>query len=135
MSTSNRAYDIVIYGASGFVGVLVVRHLAEHAPADVRIALAGRSEVKLAAVRSRAGVDWPIVVAEADDAEALGRMAASTRVVLTTVGPYAKYGRALAHACAAAGTDYVDLTGEVHFVRESIDANHEIGRASCRERV
>jgi short subunit dehydrogenase-like uncharacterized protein len=130
MSQLTREFDVVVYGASGFAGALVARHLADHAPAGARVALAGRSEVKLTAVRAKLGVDWPIVIAEADDAAALGKLAASTRVVITTVGPYAKYGRELAHACAAAGTDYVDLTGEVLFVRESIDANHELARST-----
>jgi short subunit dehydrogenase-like uncharacterized protein len=125
---TEREHDIVVYGASGFVGVLVAQHLAEHAPAGTRIALAGRDEAKLGGVKTRLGVGWPVVVADAADGPALERLAASTRVVLTTVGPYAKYGRTLAHACAAAGTDYVDLTGEVLFARQSIDENHELAR-------
>ena len=128
MSETVRDYDIVVYGASGFVGVLVARYLAEHAPAGTRIALAGRSETRLAAVKAELGVDWPLEFADASDTGALARLAASTRVVITTVGPYAKYGRDLAHACAAAGTDYVDLTGEVLFARASIDDNHELAR-------
>src|ERR1700760_2214 len=99
MSEPTREFDVVLYGASGFVGVLVARHLAEHAPPGARIALAGRSAVKLGAVQAKLGVDWPIVVADAGDAEALSRLAARTRVVITTVGPYAKYGRELVHAC------------------------------------
>jgi short subunit dehydrogenase-like uncharacterized protein len=128
MSEQVRDHDIVVYGASGFVGVLVAQHLAGHAPAGTRIALAGRSEAKLAEVGRRLGVDWPIIVADAADTAALERLAASTRVVLTTVGPYAKYGHPLVRACAAAGTDYVDLTGEVLFARQSIDDNHELAR-------
>jgi len=123
-------HDIVVYGASGFVGVLVARYLAEHAPAGTRIALAGRSQARLAAVRDRLRVDWPILVADATDADGLDRIARSTRVVITTVGPYLKYGTALVHACAAAGTDYVDLTGEVLFTRASIDDNHELARST-----
>src|SRR4051794_28843850 len=130
MSQPTRELDVVVYGASGFVGVLVARHLAEHAPAGARIALAGRSAAKLAAVQAKLGVDWPVVIAEADDAAALERLAGSTRVIITTVGPYAKYGRELVHACAAAGTHYADLTGEVLFVRQSIDANHELARST-----
>ncbi|MEV4702797.1 saccharopine dehydrogenase NADP-binding domain-containing protein [Actinoplanes sp. NPDC049316] len=125
-----RAHDIVVYGATGFVGALVAEHLAGHAPDQTRIALAGRSAERLEAVRRRLGVQWPIIVADAADDAALAELAASTRVVISTVGPYAKYGRALVHACAAAGTDYVDLTGEVLFVRESIDANHELARTT-----
>ncbi|MEV6597819.1 saccharopine dehydrogenase NADP-binding domain-containing protein [Actinoplanes sp. NPDC051346] len=125
-----REHDIVVYGATGFVGVLVAEYLAAHAPDGTRIALAGRSEARLEAVRQRLGVTWPLIVADAADPGALAELAASTRVVVTTVGPYAKYGRALAHACAAAGTDYTDLTGEVLFVRQSIDENHELARST-----
>ncbi|WP_250001499.1 trans-acting enoyl reductase family protein [Actinoplanes sp. M2I2] len=128
MSDQVRDHDIVVYGASGFVGVLTARYLAGHAEPGTRVALAGRSESRVAAVRDKLGVDWPILVADADDADALARMAASTRVVISTVGPYLKYGAALATACADAGTDYVDLTGEVLFARRSIDANHERAR-------
>ncbi|MEU4422723.1 saccharopine dehydrogenase NADP-binding domain-containing protein [Actinoplanes sp. NPDC024001] len=128
MSDGARDLDVIVYGATGFVGVLVARHLAGHAPKGTRIALAGRSAEKLESVRARLGVDWPIIVADAADAAALATMAARTRVVITTVGPYAKYGRVLARACAEAGTDYVDLTGEVLFARDSIDENHEIAR-------
>ncbi len=128
MSDPAREFDVIVYGATGFVGVLVARHLAQHAPAGTRIALAGRSPEKLESVRSRLSVDWPIVVADATDASALDAMAARTRVVITTAGPYAKYGRVLARSCAEAGTDYVDLTGEVLFARDSIDENHETAR-------
>ncbi|MFI7601691.1 saccharopine dehydrogenase family protein [Actinoplanes sp. NPDC049681] len=125
-----RDHDIVVYGATGFVGALVAEYLAGHSPDGVRIALAGRSGERLASLRQRLGVDWPVIVADASDADALAAMAGSARVVVTTVGPYAKYGRALAHACAAAGTDYADLTGEVLFVRQSIDENHELARST-----
>jgi short subunit dehydrogenase-like uncharacterized protein len=128
MTQPTREHDVVVYGATGFAGALVARHLAAHAPAGARLALAGRSETKLTRIRAELGVDWPIVVADASDEPALARLAASTRVVVTTVGPYLKYGRALVAACAAAGTDYADLTGEVLFVRDSIDANHDLAR-------
>jgi len=123
-------HDIVVYGASGFVGELVAKHLADHAPVGTRVALAGRSEGKLAQVKQRLGVDWPIMVADATDAPGLQKIAAAARVVITTVGPYAKYGKTLVQACAAAGTDYVDLTGEVLFARQSIDDNHELARTT-----
>jgi short subunit dehydrogenase-like uncharacterized protein len=125
-----RAYDVVVYGATGFVGRLVAEHLAERAAKDARIALAGRSAGKLAALGETLGVDWPAIVADATDETAMAELAASTRVVITTVGPYGKYGKVLAHACAAAGTDYVDLTGEVLFARDSIDENHELARST-----
>ncbi|BCJ44175.1 hypothetical protein GCM10010168_09880 [Actinoplanes ianthinogenes] len=130
MSDLSRDFDVVVYGASGFVGALVAKHLAGYAPAGTRIALAGRSAAKLADVKSRLNVDWPVLIADAADTEALTSLAARARVVITTVGPYAKYGRPLAHACAAAGTDYVDLTGEVLFARDSIDENHELARST-----
>jgi short subunit dehydrogenase-like uncharacterized protein len=125
-----RDLDVVVYGATGFVGALVAEHLAGHAPEGTRIALGGRSAAKLDRVRARLGLTWPVIVADATDEPALEKLAARTRVVITTVGPYAKYGRALAHACAAAGTDYVDLTGEVLFARASIDENHELARST-----
>ncbi|MFC7490813.1 MULTISPECIES: saccharopine dehydrogenase family protein [unclassified Knoellia] len=126
MSTS-REFDLVLVGATGFVGRLTAAHLAEHAPETVRIALAGRSESRLADVRASlpgAAADWPLLVVDTTDAAAVVDLAGRTRVVVTTVGPYAKLGMPLASACAAAGTHYADLTGEVLFVRDSIDANH-----------
>ncbi len=120
----SREFDIVVFGATGFVGELTARYLAGAAPAGTRIALAGRSAEKLAAVRTRLGdraADWPLIVADADRPSTLDEMVARTRVVCTTVGPYLRYGEALVTAAATAGTDYVDLTGEVPFVRHSID--------------
>ncbi|WP_446664016.1 saccharopine dehydrogenase family protein [Flexivirga sp. B27] len=125
---SNREHDIVLFGATGFVGKLTAEHLARHTPDGVRIALAGRNRAKLETVRSElpgAAADWPVVIADSADAGSLKALAESTRVVITTVGPYAKYGLPLVEACANAGTDYVDLTGEVLFVRESIDRFQE----------
>ncbi|MFI0433923.1 MAG: saccharopine dehydrogenase family protein [Candidatus Nanopelagicales bacterium] len=119
-----RELDVVVYGASGFVGKLLADYLARHAPEGTRIGLAGRSQAKLAAVRDElpaAAHDWPLLIADADDHEALGRMASSTTAVATTVGPYAKYGMGVAAACAANGTHYADLTGEALFVRRCAD--------------
>jgi short subunit dehydrogenase-like uncharacterized protein len=125
-----RDLDVVVYGATGFVGALVAEHLAAHAPEETRIALAGRSSTRLAAVRTGLDKAWPIIVADAHDAAAMQKLAAATHVVITAVGPYAKHGRLLAHACAAAGTDYVDLTGEVLFARASADENHDLARST-----
>lgn len=125
MATRARDYDLVLFGASGFVGALTARHLAGRAPVGARIALAGRSRERLEAVRRQLpgdGPTWPIEVADAHDDVALRALAARTSVVVTTVGPYAAYGLPLARACAGAGTHYADLTGEVLFVREVIDA-------------
>ena len=130
---SAREHDLVVYGATGFVGRLLAADLAEHAPAHLRIALAGRSESRLEEVRAGlpgAARDWPLVVADSGDAAALGDLARSARVVVTTVGPYTRYGFALAQACAEAGTHYADLTGEVLFVRQLVDRLEGAARAS-----
>lgn len=129
---ANRDLDLVLFGASGFVGALTARHLARHAPDGMRIALAGRHRGRLAAVRAdlpAAAHDWPLFVADATDAESLRRLAERTRTIATTVGPYAARGLPLVDACARAGTDYVDLTGEVLFVRRSIDLYDDIARS------
>ncbi|MDX6586311.1 MAG: hypothetical protein QOI31_784 [Solirubrobacterales bacterium] len=130
MTDSARDHDIVVYGATGFVGVLTAKYLAENSPSDVRIALGGRSQDKLERTRAELGVDWPLVVADSQDRDAVAAMAESARVVATTVGPYFKYGKALVEACAAAGTHYADLTGEVLFMRWAIDAADAEARAS-----
>ncbi|MCW2713898.1 MAG: enoyl-ACP reductase [Frankiales bacterium] len=125
--------DLVLYGASGFVGALTAAYLAEHAPAGTTIALAGRSADRLVAVRDQLGgaaSEWPVLVADSSDRAAVARLAEQARVVVTTVGPYARYGLPLVEACAAAGTSYADLTGEVLFVRDSIDAADVTARSS-----
>jgi len=120
---SRRSFDIVLFGATGFVGKLTAEYLA-HAGAGARIALAGRSPDRLLAVREtlpEPAQSWPVLTADAESPSTLHEMAARTQVVVTTVGPYTRYGLPLMAACAAAGTDYADLTGEAMFVRESID--------------
>ena len=127
MTATPREFDIVLYGATGFVGKLTAEYLARSAP-GTRIALAGRSTDRLRAVRDTLGESaqsWPVLVADASSPSTLSEMAARTRVVITTVGPYTRYGLPLVAACAAAGTDYADLTGEAMFVRESIDTYHK----------
>ena len=130
MTGSVRDHDIVVYGATGFVGVLTAGYLAGHALPDVRIALGGRSRTKLEQTRAELGVDWPLVIADSQDRDAVAALAESARVVATTVGPYFKYGKRLVEACAAAGTHYADLTGEVLFMRWAIDAADAAARAS-----
>ena len=128
-ATGPRNLDVVLFGATGFTGRLVADYLAQGAP-ELRWAIAGRSRDKLAQVktdlagRNPALADLPIVVADAADPAALAAVAKDTRVVCTTVGPYAVHGRELAAACAEQGADYCDLAGEVSFIRESIDRNH-----------
>jgi short subunit dehydrogenase-like uncharacterized protein len=130
VSDADREHDIVIYGATGFVGALTAAYLAEHAPPDVRIALGGRSQAKLERTRSELGVDWPLVIADSQDRDAVAELARSARVVATTVGPYFKYGKPLVEACATAGTHYADLTGEVLFMRWAIDTADAASKAS-----
>ncbi|MCX4501906.1 saccharopine dehydrogenase family protein [Streptomyces anulatus] len=119
---ATRPLDVVLFGATGFVGTLTAEYLAAHAPAGLRWALAGRSRAKLEGLRERLTAiapgcaDLPLLETDADDAEALAELAASTRVVATTVGPYIRYGEKLVAACAEAGTDYADLTGEAEFI-------------------
>ena len=128
--TPARDLDIVIYGATGFVGRLTAEYLAAHAPAGARIGLGGRTQAKLEAVRGDLGVDWPLVVADSGDERALAEMAGRARVVATTVGPYGPSGRPLVEACAQAGTHYADLSGEVLFMRAAIDRHHETARGT-----
>ncbi|NKY54074.1 saccharopine dehydrogenase family protein [Nocardia vermiculata] len=124
MGMADREFDLVLFGATGFVGRLTARYLAAAAPDGARIALAGRSPEKLTAVRdelSGAAAIWPLLVADSSDQVALDALAARTKVVVTTVGPYLRYGLPLAQACANAGTHYADLTGEPLFIRECMD--------------
>ncbi|QMU77742.1 saccharopine dehydrogenase [Streptacidiphilus sp. PB12-B1b] len=118
----SRPYDIVLFGATGFTGALTAEYLARNRPPGCRWALAGRNRAKLAALRSRlAAVDpelaeLPLLLADSADPAALRTVAASTRVVVSTVGPYLRHGEPLVAACAEEGTDYLDLTGEPEFV-------------------
>jgi short subunit dehydrogenase-like uncharacterized protein len=116
---AERQHDIVLFGATGFTGGLTAEYLAAHADPGTRWALAGRSQSKLESVRSRLGSDQEglaLIEADVNDPDSIRAMAESTKVVITTVGPYINYGEPLVAACAAAGTDYVDLTGEPEFV-------------------
>jgi short subunit dehydrogenase-like uncharacterized protein len=126
----DREFDIVLFGATGFTGALTAEYLARHAPADLRWALAGRSPDKLEGVRARLAAADPslaslaLLHADVSDPASLADVARRARVVITTVGPYLKYGEPLVAACAEAGTDYVDLTGEPEFVDRMYVAHH-----------
>ncbi|MEU7609746.1 saccharopine dehydrogenase NADP-binding domain-containing protein [Micromonospora sp. NPDC049204] len=117
-----RTYDVVLFGATGFTGGLTADYLARHAPAGLRWALAGRNPDRLAAVRDRLAAvdptlaDLPLLTADVTDNDSLRAVAESARVVASTVGPYVHHGEPLVAACAAAGTDYLDITGEPEFV-------------------
>src|SRR4051812_23535938 len=111
---TGRDLDIVLVGATGFVGRLTARHLAEHSPSGLRIGLAGRSAERLVGLRSALpplARSWPMITVDVLDDAAVTDLASRTRVVATTVGPYLRYGLPLVRACAAAGTHYADLTG------------------------
>ncbi len=133
---TDRELDIVLFGATGFVGRLTALHLAEEvkgAADGVRIALAGRSQTKLEAIRAELtgpAREWPLLVVDASDEAAVRELAARTTVLVTTVGPYAKYGKLLVGACADAGTHYCDLTGEVLFVKDTIERHDPAARRS-----
>jgi short subunit dehydrogenase-like uncharacterized protein len=121
----DRDFDIVLFGATGFTGGLTADYLAEHAPAGLRWAIAGRNGDKLETVRRRLGEDVQVLVADSTDAAALSDIARRARVVVSTIGPYLEHGGPLVAACAEAGTDYVDLTGEPEFVDRTFLEHHE----------
>jgi short subunit dehydrogenase-like uncharacterized protein len=123
--SDERSYDVVVYGATSFVGQILCRYLARrHGTAGpLRWAIAGRSESKLDDVARRTGADVPRIVADASDRDALDAMVASSQVVASTVGPYALHGSELVASVVEAGVDYCDLTGEVQWMRRMIDAH------------
>lgn len=125
-----RAWDIVLFGATGFAGRLVAAYLDEHAPPGLRLALAGRNRERLAAIAGELRREFGVITASVDDDVSLHALAGSTRVLLTTVGPYAQLGEAVVAACVAAGTDYVDLTGEPAFVDRILARHDAAARAS-----
>ena len=131
---TTKPFDIVVHGATGFTGRLVIEYLQQRYPAGsgLRWAMGGRSAAKLAAVRDEVGApaDTPLVVTDSTNAASLQALMAQTRLVLTTVGPYQLYGNELVAACAAAGVDYVDLCGEPAWMRKMIDAHEASARAS-----
>jgi short subunit dehydrogenase-like uncharacterized protein len=135
-ATRNRpTHDLVVFGATSFVGQILTRYLAEEFGTHdgLRWAIAGRSEAKLSALRNGLGLKagkLPLLVADAADEEALRRLCDDTRVVVSTVGPYALYGEPLVKVCAETGTDYCDLTGEVQWIRRMIDAYEKVAKRS-----
>lgn len=126
--TDEREFDVVLYGATGFTGKQAALYYAAHVPrSQVKWALAGRSLDKLELVRKGLGAGFenlPLIVADSSDSQALREMTARTRVVQTTVGPYARYGEPLVRACVETSTDYVDITGETPWIRHLIDTYH-----------
>ncbi len=123
-----RELDLILAGATGFAGRLTAGYLARHTPPGLRIGLAGRSQRRLADVRAGLGdaaQAWPLLAADSTDPEGARSLARTAGVIATTVGPYRRLGLPLAQACAEAGTDYADLTGEVLFIRDTIGRCHQ----------
>jgi short subunit dehydrogenase-like uncharacterized protein len=130
---ADRRFDIVVFGATGFTGALTAEYLARHAPGGMRWALAGRNAEKLEDVRRRLGDAWgelPLLHADSGDPASLREVAEASKVVITTVGPYIRYGQPLVAACAASGTHYVDLTGEPEFVDRMWLEYHEQAKST-----
>ncbi|MGD8318530.1 MAG: saccharopine dehydrogenase NADP-binding domain-containing protein, partial [Myxococcales bacterium] len=125
----SREFDIVLWGATGFTGRLVADYLVRHylgGDEGLRLALAGRNQEKIEAIIKEIGAPpLPILIGDSFDATSLSEIASRAEVVISTVGPYAKYGAELVAACVRHGTDYCDLTGETQFVRKMIDQHHE----------
>lgn len=129
----NRDFDVVVWGASGFTGRLVAEYLYTKygTDNDLRWAMAGRNLDKLQTVASELGIEGvPFITADSHDKKSLASMVKRTKVICTTVGPYAKYGTELVEACIDHGADYCDLTGEVQWMRRIIDKYHEKAKAN-----
>jgi short subunit dehydrogenase-like uncharacterized protein len=136
---SDHPFDIVVFGATSFVGQILCEYLFERHGADggVKWAMAGRSKTKLQSVRSSLGEDASgidLLTADASDEGALRDMCAQTRVVISTVGPYALYGSPLVKVCVETGADYMDLAGEVQWIRRMLEA-HESEAAESGARI
>jgi len=131
---AGREFDIILYGATGYTGALVAEHLFKTygVGKDLSWAIAGRNAAKLALVRDRIGApaSLPLILADAADPASLASMVAKTRAIISTVGPYQLYGSPLVAACAKAGTDYVDLTGESHWIAAMVAAHEVQAKAS-----
>lgn len=139
MKEKERQYDVVVWGATGFTGRLVVEYLLERYPpgGKLRWAIAGRNKSRLERLFESLGKEAQrpaIIVADSHDAESLDRMTTSTRVLMTTVGPYAKYGSELVEACVNNGTHYCDLCGEVQWMRQMID-KHQLAAEKSGARI
>ncbi|RLM28256.1 saccharopine dehydrogenase [Brenneria alni] len=130
----NTEFDIIVFGANGYTGRLVAEHLSQRygIGGEVVWAMAGRSAAELAQARDEIGApsNTPLVIADATDPVSLRKMVGRTKAVITTVGPYQLYGSDLVAACAQAGTDYLDLSGEPHWMRSMIDKHEAQAKTS-----
>lgn len=138
MSTESREFDVILWGATGFVGRLAAEDLAtRYGGSDIKWAIGGRNRQKLEALRNdleafggASMAELPIVVADSREPDALLEIVKRTKVMCTTVGPYARYGSAMVEACATTGTHYCDLTGEAQWIRKMIDRYHDVAKRS-----
>jgi len=133
----NRPYAVVLYGATSFVGQITAHYLTEFLSntkdkddADVTWAIAGRDEEKLNELQSKLGSTVDIIIANSDDKDSLDEMTKQTQVIISTVGPYLKYGEPLIKSCTTYGTDYVDLTGEAIFIKDMMDKYQDAAKQS-----
>ncbi len=130
----NAELTLIVHGATGYTGRLIVEHLTRRnaAGGEIKWGMAGRSAEKLASVRDEFGAprDTPLIVADASDPESIRKLVARTKAVATTVGPYQLYGSELVAACVEAGTDYLDLSGEPIWMRQMIEAHHAKAQAT-----
>jgi hypothetical protein len=131
---ASRKYDVVLFGATGFTGSLAAKYLVkQYKNSGLKWAIAGRNQKALETVRAELNVnanDLDILIADASKPETLRALVADTRVVITTVGPFVRYGTPLVEACALFGTDYCDITGETDWVRNMIDKYDDIAKVS-----
>ncbi|MBQ0834419.1 trans-acting enoyl reductase family protein [Marinobacter sp.] len=133
--SADTTYDLVVFGATSFVGQILTQYLSDSygVAGEVKWAIAGRSESKLNALKSGLGTgaaELPVILADATDEQALKAMCEQTRVVISTVGPYALYGEPLIKACVDTGTDYCDLTGEVQWIGRMVERYEDQAKAS-----
>jgi hypothetical protein len=131
--STNRKFDVVVYGATGFTGSLVAEYFAkEYSATNLKWAIAGRSQSKLQSLKQKLnlGPNVDVLVADAADQKSLDAMAESTKVVLSTTGPFALYGTPLVDACVRSSTNYCDITGESQWIRGIIDGYHDQAAAS-----
>ncbi|AKH68149.1 hypothetical protein IMCC21906_00456 [Spongiibacter sp. IMCC21906] len=129
---TDHRYDLIVFGASSFVGKILCRYLSDiDEQPPLRWAIAGRSAEKLTALKAELGrEDLPSLIADADDEVALRSLCEQSRVIVSTVGPYALYGSPLVKVCVETGTDYCDLTGEAQWIRRMLDEHEEAAKAS-----
>ncbi|NOX49594.1 MAG: saccharopine dehydrogenase [Gammaproteobacteria bacterium] len=129
MTNTTKEYDIIVWGSTGFTGKLVVDYMmSNYAQGNLKWAIAGRNEGKLESIRGDHDID--VLLADAHDTDSLNELVQKTRVILTTVGPYARYGSELVAACVKYGTHYCDLTGEVHWMKEMIQRHQDQAKQS-----